>query len=396
MKDYKSNSWKEISLGDCVSFQTGKLNSNAARADGAYPFFTCSQETFRINTFSFDCECVLLAGNNANGIYPLKFFNGKFDAYQRTYVIRSTDTQSLDNRFLYYALRLQLELMRSISTGAATKFLTLTILKDIRLRKPSIEIQRCIAAILSAYDGLIENNARRIKILEQMSQMIYREWFANFRFPGHEKVKLESQKGTKVPSGWQVKRLFDIAEVTYGFPFQSKLFTEGGVGIPVVRIRDILASTTNTFTTESADEKYLLRNGDLLVGMDGDFHMGKWSGGKTFLNQRVVRFRPKGSLPPYYLFLALCEPIEHFDSTIVGTTVAHLSDRDLRSIEVLIPDAATLERAASILNPCFGMEINLSLQNFNLRKTRDSLLPKLVSGEISVEHLGTEAASQIS
>jgi type I restriction enzyme S subunit len=129
--------------------------------------------------------------------------------------------------------------------------------------------------------------------------------------------------------------------------------------------------------------------------MDGDFHMGKWSGGKTFLNQRVVRFRPKGSLPPYYLFLGLCKPIKHFDSTIVGTTVAHLSDRDLRSIRLLIPDKATLEQAASILNPCFDMEINLSLQNFNLRRTRDFLLPKLVSGEISFEKVEAEAASRI-
>src|SRR3989442_863437 len=120
------NSRKVSKLGDLVSFKTGKLDSNAAKPNGAYPFFTCSQETLRTDTYSFDTECVLLAGNNANGIYPLKYYSGKFDAYQRTYVIRSLDPRRLLNRYLYYALRLELELLKSISTGAATKFLTLT------------------------------------------------------------------------------------------------------------------------------------------------------------------------------------------------------------------------------------------------------------------------------
>jgi type I restriction enzyme, S subunit len=88
-------------LGELVTFKTGKLDSNAAVPDGDYPFFTCSQETLRTNTFSFDTECVLLAGNNATGIFPLKYFKGKFDAYQRTYVVRPSDTNVLNTKFLY-------------------------------------------------------------------------------------------------------------------------------------------------------------------------------------------------------------------------------------------------------------------------------------------------------
>jgi type I restriction enzyme S subunit len=104
-----------LPLEGIVSFKTGKLNSNAAKPDGMFPFFTCSQETYRTDTWSFDGEYVLLAGNNAAGIYPLKYFNGKFDAYQRTYAIRSIDHKRLFTRYAYYALRLQLELMKSIS-----------------------------------------------------------------------------------------------------------------------------------------------------------------------------------------------------------------------------------------------------------------------------------------
>src|ERR1039458_8647182 len=194
-----------IALGAAVTFKTGKLDSNAATPNGRYPFFTCSQTTLRTETFSFDTEAVLLAGNNANGIYPLKYFKGQFDAYQRTYVIRSKDTAELDNRYLFYALEPQLELLKRISTGAATQFLTLTILNDILIPKPPIQEQRRIASILSAYDDLIENNTRRIKILEEMAQMLYREWFVNFRFPGHKKVKIvESQLGP-IPAAWGVR-----------------------------------------------------------------------------------------------------------------------------------------------------------------------------------------------
>jgi type I restriction enzyme S subunit len=219
MKRNQKNTWEAIRLGDHVNFQTGKLNSNAAKADGAFPFFTCSQETYRTDTYAFDGEYVLLAGNNANGIYPLKYFNGKFDAYQRTYAISSTDEQILDNRFLYYSLRPQLELMRSVSTGAATKFLTLTILKDLRIQKPTIDCQIRIASILSAYDDLIENNTRRLKLLEEMTQRIYREWFVNFHFPGHERVEIVESKTGNVPHSWTSVPFRIAADFINGFAF---------------------------------------------------------------------------------------------------------------------------------------------------------------------------------
>ena len=112
MTDSSPLAWQTHKLGKLVSFKTGKLDSNAATPNGAYPFFTCSQQTFKTDTFSFDTECVLLGGNNANGVYPLKYFEGKFDAYQRTYVIRTLNDNVLLNRYLYYALHLKLELLK--------------------------------------------------------------------------------------------------------------------------------------------------------------------------------------------------------------------------------------------------------------------------------------------
>jgi type I restriction enzyme S subunit len=126
--------------------------------------------------------------------------------------------------------------------------------------------------------------------------------------------------------------------------------------------------------------------------MDGDFRMCKWADGDAYLNQRVVRFRPKRELSPYYLFLALEKPIHLFDSTIIGTTVAHLGDRDLKTIDLVIPSADVLNFATEKLNPIYDQELNLRKRNKILRRTRDLLLPRLISGDLDVSHLDIRIA----
>lgn len=295
--------------------------------------------------------------------------------------------RSIDADYLWSVLSSKeyQERFYKLADGAAQPNMSGSQIEGVLIPVPSSTQQGWIGQCVGAYDDLIENNTRRIKILEEMVRIIYREWFVNFRFPGHENVKMVESELGPIPEGWRVRNLFDVAHVTYGFPFKSKLFTAGGKGVPVIRIRDIKSDLSNTFTTEAPDTKYVVKNGDLLVGMDGDFHMGKWAGGNAYLNQRVVRFRPQGEVPPYFLFLALEAPINHFDSTIVGTTVAHLSDRDLRSTSLLIPSDDILKRTSAIFNPGFGLEIALKLRTANLRTTRDLLLPRLISGEVSVE-----------
>ena len=164
-------------------------------------------------------------------------------------------------------------------------------------RASDASAQRRIASILSAYDDLIENNTRRIAILEEMARRIYEEWFVRFRFPGHEGVRMVESELGLVPKGWSVQGLYEVADLTYGFPFKSNLFKEGGEGVGVIRIRDMRDDYTGTRTTEDADPKYRVSDGDILVGMDGAFHMGRWAGGVACLNQRVVRFRPKVGIP---------------------------------------------------------------------------------------------------
>ncbi len=307
---------------------------------------------------------------------------------QRVILLRG-NPNVIDQQFFFQALRspfVQAGLSQR-ATGTTVSGIKQSELRQVRVPYPPLPTQHKIAAILSANDDLIENNLRRIKILEEMAQMIYREWFVHFRFPGYEKVKMVDSPLGRIPEGWEVRNLFAIADVTYGFPFTSHLFNDTGVGRPIIRIRDIVASETSTFTTEDVADKYLVTNGDILIGMDGDFHMGVWSGGRAFLVQRVSRLRPKGDIGPYHLFWALRTPIRNFNAAISGTTVAHLGDKHLREIQILWPSPDLISRARQLLDAFLEQVLGLRVKNRILRRTRDLLLPKLISGEIDVSNL---------
>lgn len=150
--------WNIYKLSDIANFTTGKLNSNAAVDDGEYPFFTCAPEPLKIDTYKFDEKAIILAGNNAEGNFHISFYEGKFNAYQRTYVITSKSENIVDIRYLYYALKLCLAEFKVISQGTATKFLTAKILSNFEINLPPIHIQKKIVSILSDLDDKIELN----------------------------------------------------------------------------------------------------------------------------------------------------------------------------------------------------------------------------------------------
>ena len=166
VKESELSTLEEVSI-----IKTGKLNSEAAVSDGIYPFFTCSQETYRINTFSFEQEAVLLAGNNASAIYPLKIYRGKFDAYQRTYVISSRH-DSVSNKQLYFVLKQQLNEFKGISSGTATKFLTMKILGPIPvIIVPEVISKEFSNATNKMFEIIYQNNYE-IEQLEVARKMI--------------------------------------------------------------------------------------------------------------------------------------------------------------------------------------------------------------------------------
>lgn len=310
---------------------------------------------------------------------------------QRTVLIRA-NADLIEPSYLLYLLleeKMQSKLL-SYGSGATVAHVNMSDIRALELPElPSRKTQERIAEILSAYDDLIENNTRRIKILEEMAKLIYREWFVEFKAPGVKlrKATAEEKKVTGkdvFPEGWELRNLFDIAEVIYGYPFKGDKFSSEKIGKPVIRIRNLKNQSSEIFTTESAQERHELLNGDILVGMDGDFSVVTWAGGSAYQNQRIVKFRPKEATPAQYLALSLEKPIHFFDSTVTGTTVAHLSDEDLRSVSIVLPSSQVMQSVRRLFDDIYQLKINLFVSNANLRQTRDLLLPKLVSGEVEV------------
>lgn len=241
---------------------------------------------------------------------------------------------------------------------------------------PDIVSQRKIANILSTYDILIENNQKQIKLLEEAAQRLYKEWFVDLRFPGHENTKITDG----IPEGWRRERLVDLVDVQYGYAFDGSQFNATRNGMPIIRIRNIPSGNTCDYTTEKVDVQYVVHNGDILVGMDGEFHINSWSGPDAYLVQRTCSFRPNKSSMKGYLLQAIYEPIKFFESTVVGATVAHLGKKHIDTISVLtcpdnlyVPFQKYYEQRQLLLN-----------QNWLLTEARDRWLPKLMSGEIEV------------
>jgi type I restriction enzyme S subunit len=169
-------------LGDLVEIRTGKLDANAAVEGGRYPFFTCAKEVYAIDTFSFDCEAILLAGNNAVGDFNVKHYKGKFNAYQRTYVITVNSITRVNYRFLYFQMMRNLKELKGQSIGTGTKFLKIGMIKDIAIPLPTLPEQEQIAAAL---DAQLEQTERlqaiyRLKLdaLRDLKQAILRRAFA--------------------------------------------------------------------------------------------------------------------------------------------------------------------------------------------------------------------------
>lgn len=309
----------------------------------------------------------------------------------RTFSITNQQINSIipndknDYRYILYLLRYNLPYVQMIAGGSGSGTPIISKRKFEKFKfiiEDDLKIQHRIASILSAYDSLIENNTKRIRLLEKMAENLYKEWFVRFRFPGYEKAEMENG----LPKGWKVERVFDIADVMYGYAFKSNHFCDNPALNPVVRIRDIQNNHTNTFTDEECEEKYLIKRNAILIGMDGLFHMCLWNGERAFLNQRVVMLNSKKvDFCNYLLFMAIHPQIKYWEQVISGTTVAHLGDKHLKRVQVIVPSTEILSKANSLIARIMGKKNILLRQNSLLARRRDLLLPRLMSGKLEVK-----------
>lgn len=311
-------------------------------------------------------------------------------------------SEKLSSDYLEYFLKSVLGqgLIANMMIGAAQKALTIDGIKKIKISLPPLPTQRKIATILSAYDDLIENNIKRIKLLEEKAQLTYEEWFVRMKFPGHETVVIDAETG--LPEGWKKGKLSELIDYQSGFAYKSARFTSEG--FPVIKIKNIGNNTIDTSNTNFIDEvyaiqtdKFRLKAGDLLIAMTGAT-VGKVgvvpiTKVPCYLNQRVGRFLKFGNIDNTSFvncFFSVGGGLNHVLNIAGGAAQPNISAKQILAIDSITPPASILEKFSELA--ITGVKENLNLQNQIqlLKEARDILLPRLMTGMIDVEKIDVE------
>lgn len=291
-----------------------------------------------------------------------------------------------DSFFLYYSL-----LNKGLNgqydgyfTGAAIKHLTGENLAKVEVDFPPLSIQKKIGEVLAAYDDLIENNMKRIKLLEEMAQITYEEWFVRLRFPGHESTPINPETG--LPEGWEKLSLSQIGEYLNGYAFKPKDL--GDEGMPIIKIKEIKGGVVNDTprnTGETIPEKYLVETGEILFSWSASLEVVIWQYERGLLNQHLFKVTPQKGVSKAFLFLALKEALKVFDGLTTGATMKHIKRKELDFVQTAVPDNRIMQKFDALVGAVIEEILNLSKQNQRLREARDILLPRLMTGVIDVE-----------
>ncbi len=302
--------------------------------------------------------------------------------------ITEMDKSKITQDFLMYFLRSHKgqEQIRARTGGSSQPKLALTRLADVVIHTPDIFTQKEITDILTSYDDLIYNNTSRIQILEQTAQAIYAEWFVNFRFPGHEKVRMVDS-GTdfgKIPEGWSIGKLSDLVNITMGQSPSSDFYNESGEGSPFhqgVTNFDFRFPTTTTFSTGGTRRASA---GDILFSVRAPVGRINVADRNMIIGRGLSAMRSVSESQSYLLYNLK----NHFATEDLiggGAIYASVTRADLSNFPLVIPDAKIINLFEELVSPFDGLIFNISHNLSVLRCSRDLLLPKLVTGEIKIK-----------
>lgn len=308
-----------------------------------------------------------------------------------------TNPRKLVNGYLKYALqspffRQQLD---SFSAQSTRPYIGITAQKELEIDVPSITDQRRIAGVLSTYDELIENGQQRIRLLEGIARALYREWFVEFRFPGHAKVPREASCIGNIPKGWEVRAVGDSLEVRGGGTPSRKdeRFWDCG-SIQWFAPSDLTAAGTMFMddSSEHISDAGLAGSSARLFPPFSVMMTSRATIGAIAINtkeactnQGFITCLPNERVPLYYLFHWLADNVSTFQQLASGATFKEISRGVFKTIKLLIPPRELLRRFENAVTPIAGQVLNLQRQTINLRGTRDLLLPRLLSGVARLE-----------
>ena len=349
-----------------VTLQRGFDLPKTEMRDGPYPVIGSTSIIGYHDEFKVDPPGVVTGRSGSLG--TVQFINDRYWPHNTSLWVK--DFKGNDPRFVFYRLQ-GLDFAR-FNAGAGVPTLNRNHLDTLEVDVPSIPMQRRIAGILSAYDGLIENNQRRIRILEQMARSLYLEWFVHFRFPGHEKSKMVPSPLGPIPQGWEVKLVKDIltrrgAGTVYR---ESSVKQEGTVPVLDQSTSEFFGFHDNEADHFASPESPLAIFGDHTCKMQ--LFIEPFSVGPN-----VVPFAANAEMPTAYVFFAA--------NSLVQTQEYKRHWKPLNAKEVIVAAPATARHFASMIQPMLVEQESLRKVIYNLRRARNLLLPRLLSGKLKLD-----------
>ena len=407
---------KKYKLGELIEVTRGtSLSGNYYATSGDYIRLTCGNFDYRNNRFKensskdniyyigeFKSDFLLNEGDiitplteQAIGLLGSTAWipeSGKYIQSQDIGKIICKE-KLLDKKFAYYLLSSK-EVKKQLSAGAQQTKIRHTSpskIKDCIVWIPSLYEQKNIGEILFNIDRKIALNKAINHNLVAMAKQLYDYWFVQFDFPNQDGKPYKSSGGKmvwneklkrEIPEGWKEISLFEGIDVQYGFPFSTDSFLEETTDVPIVRIRDIINGTISAYSTEKIDEKFKLKKGDIVMGMDGNFHMNYWHTDKAYLNQRCVRLRPKkdSSISSIQIYYDIQPFIKAKEMNLKGSTVGHLLDKDLKELYLLNSNT----NLRNIFDHILLKILTGKIEYETLTKQRDELLPLLMNGQARI------------
>ena len=377
-------SFKQYELSEVLDFFNGKKRPKEA---GKIPVYGGNGIVDYCNDFNTEGENIIIG---RVGAYCGNVNLYKDKCWISDNAILAKAKTGFDNTYMYYSLIN--ENLYNLRIGSSQPLMTQSTLKKVKVNLPEYSEQKAITKILSDLDEKIETNNKINKKLEEMAQAIFKQWFVDFEFPNEYGKPYKSSSGEMVeselgiiPKGWKVGSIYEVANVIYGAPFSSKKFNEDKIGLPLIRIRDLKTAKPSFYTEEKHKNATKVKTGDILVGMDAEFTPTIWRGNEGYLNQRVCMFKSnKDYLHDYFIYEIIKPYMNLMEFSKVGTTVIHLGKGDIDNMKIVIPKRDILKLFYKIIDPIYSKLIEVANENRILTDLRDTLLPKLMSGEIRV------------
>ena len=319
-----------VALGELTIIRTGKLDANASSPDGEFPFFTCASEPLKIASFSYDCECVLVAGN---GDLNVKYYSGKFDAYQRTYIIESINPERLNTRYLYHFMESHLSTLREQSIGGIIKYIKIGNLTDAKISLPPLPEQRRIAAILDKADVLRAKRREAIAKLDQLLQSVFLEMFGD---------------PVTNPKGWPMVKLAELGEWSSGGTPPRLDATNFEGDIPWYssgELNNVYVGKSDECISPSAIKNSaakIMRPGSLMIGMyDTAAFKSSITTVPAACNQAIAfSYLNEEKCEPIYVYHALQLGKEHFKRMQRGVRQKNLNLSLIRDTQIAHPPLA--------------------------------------------------------